>query len=328
MFEFVWPWIFVLLPLPWLLRYLAPATQQPLSAIRIPNLNGLQNTQQSIRAKPWLWLLLSLCWLAVLSAVARPQWLGDPLPVRAEGREVMLAVDLSGSMEIADMNLEGDKVDRLTMVKSVLGDFISRRKGDRLGLIFFADTAFLQTPMTYDRETVRQMLEESVLGLVGERTAIGDAIALATKRFRSKEETNRVLVLLTDGQNTAGNLTPDQALELADAFDVRIYPIAVGAEEVVVDSFFGQRRVNPSRDLDVPLMQRIADTTGGQYFRARSTEELEQIYQLLDQLEPITGSPQQLRPRQALFYWPLSLALLLMVLIAVSHFRPWRQRNG
>lgn len=328
MFEFAWPWLFVLAPLPWLVRYLLPAGSPTLSAIRIPSLNGLSNAQHSMRAKPWMWLLLTLCWLLVLTAVARPQWLGEPLPVRSEGREIMLAVDLSGSMEIADMQLNGENVDRLTMVKSVLGDFISRREGDRLGLIFFADTAFLQTPMTYDRETVRQMLNESVLGLVGERTAIGDAIALAVKRFRTKEETNRVLVLLTDGQNTAGNLTPDQALELADAFDVRIYPIAVGAEEVVVDSFFGQRRVNPSRDLDVPLMQRIAETTGGRYFRARSTEELEQIYQLLDELEPIAGSPQQLRPRQSLYFWPLGGALVLMLLIALLHYRPWRLNRG
>jgi Ca-activated chloride channel family protein len=328
MFEFAWPWMFLLLPLPWLVRYLLPAGSPTLSAIRIPSLNGLSNTQQSMRAKPWMWALLTLCWCLLIAASARPQWLGEPLPVRSEGREIMLAVDLSGSMEIADMQLNDRSVDRLTMVKAVLGDFITRREGDRLGLIFFADTAFLQTPMTYDRETVRQMLEESVLGLVGERTAIGDAIALAVKRFRSKDETNRVLVLLTDGQNTAGNLTPDQALELADAFDVRIYPIAVGAEEVVVDSFFGQRRVNPSRDLDVPLMQRIAETTGGRYFRARSTEELEQIYQLLDELEPIAGSPQQLRPRQALYFWPLSGALLLMVVIALFHYRPWRFRHG
>lgn len=328
MFEFAWPWMFLLLPLPWLVRYLLPAGSPTLSAIRIPSLNGLSNTQQSMRAKPWMWALLTLCWCLLIAASARPQWLGEPLPVRSEGREIMLAVDLSGSMEIADMQLNDRSVDRLTMVKAVLGDFITRREGDRLGLIFFADTAFLQTPMTYDRETVRQMLEESVLGLVGERTAIGDAIALAVKRFRSKDETNRVLVLLTDGQNTAGNLTPDQALELADAFDVRIYPIAVGAEEVVVDSFFGQRRVNPSRDLDVPLMQRIAETTGGRYFRARSTEELEQIYQLLDELEPIAGSPQQLRPRQALYFWPLSGALLLMVMIALFHYRPWRFRHG
>lgn len=328
MFEFGWPWMFLILPLPWLVRYFLPAGSPALSAIRLPSLNGLANSQHTLRSKPWMWILLSFCWLLAVAAAARPQWLGEPLPVRSEGREIMLAVDLSGSMEIADMQLNDQNVDRLSMVKAVLGDFITRREGDRLGLIFFADTAFLQTPMTYDRETVRQMLNESVLGLVGERTAIGDAIALAVKRFKRKQQTNRVLVLLTDGQNTAGNLSPDQALALADAFDVRIYPIAVGAEEVVVDSFFGQRRVNPSRDLDVPLMQRIAETTGGRYFRARSTEELEQIYQLLDELEPIAGSPQQLRPRQALFYWPLAAAVLLMVIIALLHHRPWRTSRG
>lgn len=328
MFEFAWPWLFLLIPLPLFVRYFLPRAHQQASAIRIPNLHGLSDGRRDARARPVMWILLWLCWLLVVTTVARPQWLGEPLPVRNEGREIMLAVDLSGSMEIADMALDGRNVDRLEMVKAVLGDFIERRKGDRLGLILFADTAFLQTPITYDRKTVQQMLDESVLGLVGERTAIGDAIALAVKRFKGKEETNRVLVLLTDGQNTAGNLSPDQALELAKAFDVRIYPIAVGAEEVIVDSMFGQRKVNPSRDLDVPLMQKLADETGGEYFRARSTEELERIYQLLDELEPVRGAEQQLRPRQALFFWPLSGALILLTLLSAMHYRPWRSQHG
>jgi len=328
MFEFAWPWLFLLLPLPLFVRYFLPKAQQQASAIRIPNLHGLSDGHRDARARPFMWLLLWLCWLLLVIAVARPQWLGEPLPVRNEGREIMLAVDLSGSMEIADMTLDGRNVDRLEMVKAVLGDFIERRKGDRLGLILFADTAFLQTPITYDRNTVQQMLDESVLGLVGERTAIGDAIALAVKRFKSKQQTNRVLVLLTDGQNTAGNLSPEQALELAKAYDVRIYPIAVGAEEVVVDSVFGRRKVNPSRDLDVPLMQNLADETGGEYFRARSTEELERIYQLLDELEPVQGAEQQLRPRKALFFWPLAGALILLTLLSVMHYRPWRGEHG
>lgn len=323
MFEFDWPWMFLLLPLPFFIWKWIPAIRRDSSAIRLPSTYGLVSSSLS-SGKRWLLLLLmGLSWLMLVSAVAKPQWLGEPLAVRAEGREIMLAVDLSGSMEIADMQLEGRSVDRLTMVKHVLSDFIERREGDRLGLILFADTAYLQTPMTYDRNTVKQMLNESVLGLVGERTAIGDAIALSVKRFRDDEESNRVLVLLTDGQNTAGNLTPEQALELAQAYDVTIYPIAVGAEEVVVDSFFGQRRVNPSRDLDVPLMQSIAKQTGGKYFRARSTDELEEIYQRLDQLEPIAGDPQQLRPRVSLFYWPLALSFLLFITIAMMHYRPW-----
>ncbi|RUO68945.1 vWA domain-containing protein [Idiomarina ramblicola] len=327
MFEFAWPWMFCLLPLPFLIWKWVPAVQKNSSAIRIPSTYGLVNTGQSTGKRRLLLLLMSLCWLLLVTSVARPQWLGEPLTVRAEGREIMLAVDLSGSMEIADMQLDGRSVDRLTMVKHVLSDFIERREGDRLGLILFADTAYLQTPMTYDRNTVKQMLNESVLGLVGERTAIGDAIALSVKRFRSDEESNRVLVLLTDGQNTAGNLTPDQALELAQAYDVTIYPIAVGAEEVVVDSFFGQRRVNPSRDLDVPLMQSIAEKTEGKYFRARSTDELEDIYQRLDQLEPIAGDPQQLRPQVSLFYWPLAISFLLFVIIVMMHYRPWGRRS-
>lgn len=323
MFEFDWPWMFLLLPLPFFIWKWIPAIRRDSSAIRLPSTYGLVSSSLS-SGKRWLLLLLmGLSWLMLVSAVAKPQWLGEPLAVRAEGREIMLAVDLSGSMEIADMQVEGRSVDRLTMVKHVLSDFIERREGDRLGLILFADTAYLQTPMTYDRNTVKQMLNESVLGLVGERTAIGDAIALSVKRFRDDEESNRVLVLLTDGQNTAGNLTPEQALELAQAYDVTIYPIAVGAEEVVVDSFFGQRRVNPSRDLDVPLMQSIAKQTGGKYFRARSTDELEEIYQRLDQLEPIAGDPQQLRPRVSLFYWPLALSFLLFITIAMMHYRPW-----
>jgi len=210
------------------------------------------------------------------------------------------------------------------MVKHVLSDFITRREGDRLGLILFGDTAYLQAPMTYDRQTIAQMLNESVLGLVGERTAIGDAIALAVKRFQQDEQSNRVLILLTDGQNTAGNLTPEQALELAKSYDVTIYPIAVGAEEVVVDSFFGQRRVNPSRDLDIPLMQKLASETGGEYFRARSTEELENIYTLLDELEPVDDDPQQLRPRVSLFHWPLSLCFIALIALALSRYKPWR----
>ena len=324
MFEFAWPWMFLLLPLPALVWWLIPTRKNTRSAIRLPNLYGLSSEQQTLKSQ-WLFLtVLAIAWVSLVSATARPQWLGEPVATRSEGREMMLAVDLSGSMEIADMEINGQSVDRLSMVKHVLSDFITRREADRLGLILFGDTAYLQAPMTYDRQTIAQMLNESVLGLVGERTAIGDAIALAVKRFQQDEQTNRVLILLTDGQNTAGNLTPEQALELAKSYNVTIYPIAVGAEEVVVDSFFGQRRVNPSRDLDIPLMQKLASETGGEYFRARSTEELENIYTLLDELEPVDDAPQKLRPRASLFHWPLSLCFIALMALALSRYKPWR----
>jgi Ca-activated chloride channel family protein len=206
------------------------------------------------------------------------------------------------------------------MIKYVLADFIERRVGDRLGLILFADTAYLQAPLTFDRSTIQTLLDESVIGLVGERTAIGDAIGLAVKRFSEKEKSNRVLVLLTDGQNTAGNITPEQALSLAQANQVTVYTIGVGADEQVISSFFGQRTINPSQDLDEKLLSDIPRKTGGQYFRARDTEELVNIYQILDSLEPVEGNSQKMRPQSALFYYPLAAAaglLLLSILVAL-----------
>jgi Ca-activated chloride channel family protein len=231
---------------------------------------------------------------------------------------MMIAVDLSGSMQVEDMALNGRSVNRLDMLKVLLGEFIERRNGDRLGLILFGDDAYMQTPMTFDRKTVQQMLDETVLGLVGKQTAIGDAIALAVKRFDEKKESNRVLLLLTDGQNTAGKITPDQALELAVAKNITIYSIGIGADVMVQNSLFGARRVNPSSELDEESLQRLADETGGYYFRARASEDMSKIYQLLDELEPVEQEQQQMRPLTALYYWPLGLALLISLMTLLS----------
>jgi len=197
------------------------------------------------------------------------------------------------------------------MLKVVLGDFIQRRVGDRLGLILFADDAYMQTPMTFDRKTVKQMLDESVLGLVGQKTAIGDAIGLAVKRFDAKQKSNKVLLLLTDGQNTAGKISPEQALELAIAKDITIYSIGIGADVMLQKSLFGTRRVNPSSELDEKTLTKLAEDTGGKYFRARDGQDMSEIYQLLDQLEPLEQEQQQMRPLTALFYYPLAFALLI-----------------
>ena len=268
--------------------------------------------------------ILSLCWLLTVLALSQPQWLGDAIDIPTEGREMMIAVDLSGSMQIEDMSLRGNTVNRLDMLKVVLGDFIERRVGDRLGLILFADDAYMQTPMTFDRKTVKQMLDESVLGLVGRKTAIGDAIALAVKRFDAKQKSNKVLLLLTDGQNTAGKISPEQALELAVAKDITIYAIGIGADVMLQESLFGTRRVNPSSELDERTLTKLAKETGGKYFRAKDSQGMNQIYQLLDQLEPVEQEQQQMRPLTALFYWPLALALLISVLyflvINISRF--------
>jgi len=323
MISFAWPWLFALLPLP-LIIYLLPAkksaTQQ--SALIMPTLINVPSStvsEQQKRKAPLI--VLSICWLLVVIAISRPQWLGEAIDIPSEGREMMIAVDLSGSMEIEDMSLNGRGVNRLQMLKVVLGDFIERRVSDRLGLILFADDAYMQTPMTFDRKTVKQMLDESELNLVGRKTAIGDAIALAVKRFDAKQESNKVLLLLTDGQNTAGKITPEQALELAVAKEITIYTVGIGADSMIQKSLWGSQRVNPSGDLDEQSLSNIAEKTGGQYFRARDSQGMSEIYTLLDQLEPIEQEQQQMRPLSALYYWPLAFAALLCFAYLLSlHF--------
>lgn len=324
MITFAWPWLLLLLPLP-LFVYWLPQKQKnrTSAALKIPQL--MHNSSVIITTstnKKYPLIILSLCWLLSVLALSQPQWLGDAIDIPTEGREMMIAVDLSGSMQIEDMSLNGNAVNRLDMLKVILGNFIERRTGDRLGLILFADDAYMQTPMTFDRKTVKQMLDESVLGLVGRKTAIGDAIALAVKRFDAKQKSNKVLLLLTDGQNTAGKITPEQALELAVAKDITIYSIGIGAEVMLQQSLFGARRVNPSSELDEKTLTKLAQQTGGKYFRAKDSQGMELIYNLLDQLEPVEQEQQKMRPLTALFYWPLSLAFILSAgyLLAINLF--------
>lgn len=318
MLEFAWIWALYLLPLPLLALLLPSKKQGQEAALRVPRLTtGIEAKSQRKGTKKISFLFASLAWIALVLATAQPQWLGEPVSIPAEGRDLMIAVDLSGSMKIDDMQVNGRQVDRLKMIKFVLSDFIQRRVGDRLGLILFADTAYLQTPLTYDRETVSQLLNESLIGLVGEQTAIGDAIGLAIKRFETRKESNKVLILLTDGQNTAGNITPEQANELAINNGVTVYTIGVGADKMLVQSFFGNRQVNPSQDLDEDMLTEIATSTGGRYFRARDAESLKQIYATLDELEPIARETRQMRPLQALYYYPLAFALLVTVLMGL-----------
>jgi len=215
------------------------------------------------------------------------------------------------------MQLGQQVTDRLTAVKAVAGNFIEHRKGDRLGLILFGDQAYLQTPLTFDRETVRTLLNEAAIGLAGKSTAIGDAIGLAVKRLRERPAENRVLILLTDGANTSGSVDPLKAADLAAREGVRIYTIGVGADEMLVRGFFGTQRV-PSNELDEATLTAIAQKTGGQYFRARDIESLQKIYALLDKLEPVSQDEETFRPIHELYAWPLSGALLLTALLALG----------
>lgn len=318
-----WPWAFLLLPLPWMVRAFLPAHEPLQAALRVPRLQRWQLATQDLRdhnlnvtgRMPVLALLL---WLALLTALARPYQLGDVVEMPVSGRDLMLAVDLSGSMEIEDMQWDNRPVNRLQVVKQVIGNFIERRLGDRLGLILFGSEAYLQAPLTFDRTTVRQLLLESQIGLAGQKTAIGDAIGLAVKRLQQQPQESRVIVLITDGASNSGELEPLRAAALAAQNQIRIYTIGLGAEAMEVPSFFGSRTVNPSRDMDEQALRDIAQTTGGAYFRARSSQELQQIYALLDELEPTEQDPQIFRPQQNLFHWPLLLAFLLSLLLALQ----------
>ncbi len=322
MIHFEWPLLCLLLPLPWLVRrWLAPATSAAEAALRVPFIEDFDTSEPGTakKSRRWPLWLAALAWLMLVLASMRPQWLGELVEIPVSGRDLMLAVDLSGSMEEQDFFLKGQKVNRLVATKYVAGNFIDRRIGDRIGLILFGEQAYQQTPLTLDRETVRTLLHESAIGLAGTATAIGDAIGLAVKRLRKHENSNRILILLTDGANTAGVVEPVEAAEMAAEQGMRIYTIGVGADEMVIRSFLGNRKVNPSADLDEVTLTAIAEKTGGRYFRARDTEELEKIYEELDRLEPIERDAKRFRPRQSLYHWPLALALVISaVLLALK----------
>lgn len=328
MIEWLWPWALVLAPLPWLVRRLAPPAHSQDPALRAPFFEqwqhmseaqqGGKNTRGALPAIA-LWLL----WLLLLVATARPVWIGEPIELPNSGRDLMLAVDISGSMRIEDMQLGQVVARRIDAVRQLGADFIARRSGDRLGLILFGSNAYVQSPLSFDTSTVKRFLLEAQIGFAGQETAIGDAIGLAVKRLKERPAESRVLILLTDGQDTASSVEPLDAAKLAGNLGIRIYTIGIGADEMTLPglfgSSFGSRQVNPSAELDEAGLQEIAKITGGQYFRARNPQELANIYQLLDQLEPVEQETATYRPRQALGYLPLLLALAISFLLALRH---------
>lgn len=233
MFEFAWPWVFALAPLPWLLRLVLPAADSGEAALKVSFLDELESLAgRRARARLPAWrqqVRFALLWFLLLLAAARPQWVGEPLPLPASGRDLLLAVDVSGSMDYRDMRWQDDEISRLELIKKLFGDFIEDRRGDRVGLILFGSQAYLQAPLTFDRHTVRVWLDEAQIGIAGKNTAIGDAIGLAVKRLRQRPAESRVLVLITDGANTGGQIAPQIAAQLAAEQQVKIYTIGVGA---------------------------------------------------------------------------------------------------
>ena len=314
---FAWPWLLLALPLPWLLRRLLPPARSAAAALKVPygaRLDAIAGTSGHARGGG-VGVLAWLAWALLCVAAARPQQFGAPVAPPQVGRDLMLAVDLSGSMSDEDMALGGGLVDRLTAAKAVLADFLDRREGDRVGLIVFGQKAYALTPMTLDLDSVRQQLDDSVVGLAGRETAIGDAIGLAVKRLGRQPAQQRVLILLTDGVNTAGLLDPIKAAELARDNGVRIHAIAFGGSGGGI-SVFGLPIQLPGggEDIDEATLKRIAQLTGGREFRARDTEQLAGIYAEIDRLEPVQREGQRVRPRIERYPWPLSAALAIGLL--------------
>ncbi len=320
--QFHWPWLLLLWPLPGLLRLLLPSLPRPQPALQVPDLSRFSTAQPrpaaaSVRSSKLRLGLLWLIWTLLLLAAARPYWLGPTTQLPDSGRDLLLAVDLSGSMNIDDMYLGSRQVTRLDAVKAVLQDFVARRQGDRVGLILFGTQAYVHVPLTLDLATVLYLLEEASVGIAGPRTAIGDAIGLGVRYLESRPGDGKVIILLTDGANNAGQLEPLQAAEIAARQQVRVHTIGVGGGGALPGRLLTApgRMLDPGTEVDALSLQQIAQRTGGQHFMASNTAELEGIYLLLDQLEPISLDGRSVRPTRALGHWPLGAALGLWSLL-------------
>lgn len=320
-----WPLALLLLPLPWLVSYrkanLSTAQHAPkLPIYQLATTLHLTKDPEAVRPNKLKQVALILAWLSLVFACTRPSYVGEQIDIPLSGRDLMLAIDISPSMQELDLDLNGSQATRLEVVKSVVNDFVNQREGDRLGLILFGSTPYIQAPLSYDVVTINTLLQEAFLGMAGRSTAIGDAIALGVKRLRQRPEQSRVLILLSDGANTAGEIPPEKAAQLAAQENITIYTIGVGADEMIKRSFFGSRRVNPSSDLDETMLRQIASLTNGEYFRARNTQELEAIYAAINAMEPVERETRSYRPSKALYYYFLGFSLTVYLLMMFMSF--------
>ena len=328
MIDFLWPWMFLLLPLPLLARrWLPPAETPGGAALRIPFFRLLQRlSHRGTKGGRERGLLPAwIIWCLLIFATAQPVWLGDPGRLPTTGRDLMLVIDISGSMGQMDFYTDDQQqIDRLSIVKRVAGRFIDQRQGDRLGLILFGDKPYLRAPLTVDHATVKQLLDEAEVTLAGEYTAIGDAIGLAVKRMRRLPADSRVMVLLTDGANNAGSLGPQQAAMLASALGVRIYTVGIGRQDVVAPNPYGAWSSEGLANFEREVLEDIARMTGGAYFHALDAAGLEAVYRQLDELEPSLGRETRTYLATPLYLWPLGLALLLSLAVILRSRRPWQ----
>ena len=318
MFSFAYIWVFLLLPLPFVLRKFFKPFQEERPAVPTPffdelvELSGQIPGSGSVTRKQPIWLQIStaLCWVLLVAALARPQWIEAPMVKEMPTRDLLLAVDLSGSMDTRDFtSRDGNRITRLAAVKEVLDGFLERRKGDRVGLIYFGAAPFIQAPFTEDLALCRELLAEAQVGMAGPKTAFGDTIGLGINMFEGSTVKDKLLIVLTDGNDTASKVEPVKAAQIAGDNDIVMYTVAVGNPQAV-----GEEK------LDVQTLQNVAAATGGYFFRAEDRVELEKIYEKIDGLSTHKIETMSYRPRIDLYYWPLVLALLLSLLGALLQF--------
>src|SRR5262245_24882263 len=309
MLEFAWPWMFALLPLPLLVWWLMPPYRVRQASVQIPFFERMaaatgQTPQRGavvLQRRATQMIVAAWIWMLIVAALARPQWVGDAVTRDVSARDLILAVDISGSMDQRDFRTaDGRMLTRLDGVKGVVKDFIARRQGDRIALILFGTRAYVQVPFTQDLQTAAQLLEQTQVGMAGQQTAIGDTIGLAIKTLEKSTAQQKVLILLTDGNDTASRVPPEHAADIAQQNGLVIYTIAVGDPAAS-----GENRV------DLATLQGVADTTRGKFFRAEDGAQLQAIYAEIDALAPVKLQSLSWRPKLPLFQWPLGSAVIL-----------------
>jgi len=318
MYTLDYPWLLVLLPAPLLVWWLLPPYREQTPAVRIPFFEditkaaGIEATEGSVvpRANLLQKIFTPICWLLVLLALARPQFVEPPIEKTEPQRDLMLALDLSQSMDTKDFrNPQGVVEPRVDAVKAVVADFIEKRPNDRLGLIAFGDAPYPLVPFTMDHGTIRMMLADTLPGMAGPRTALGDAIGLSIKLFQKSEAPDKVLIVLTDGNDTASKMTPDKAAEIAKDNHVVIHTVGIGDPNAT-----GENKLDPA------TLEKIAKTTGGRNFFGSDQKALADIYALLDRITPANQKTLSWQPRRELFYYPLGVAIALVL---AYHFAMW-----
>ncbi|EED36314.1 conserved hypothetical protein [Luminiphilus syltensis NOR5-1B] len=314
-----------LLPLPVLVGWLLPAYRRREPALRIPFFTsittaaGAEIRSGSVIASAswWYRLVVIAVWLLLLVGLAKPQWVGEPITKTETARDVMLAIDLSASMDYRDFpGPDGKPVSRFDAVQRVVDQFVANREGDRVGLIVFGAKAYLQLPFTRDLNTARALVDLMQVGMAGPQTALGDSIGLAIRAFESSEVDDRVLILLTDGNDTASKMTPINAAEIAQLNGIEIYTIGIGDAEAT-----GEDRI------DFETLASIAERSGGQFFDAQDETALRQVYDRIDALAVADIKTETWRPRVSLVHWPTGLALGLLFMVSLTALgRGWRSR--